>query len=72
MKNKSCIAKNIRKIIEKDGLKQCAVARKAGYSASAFSNMLCGRKLIADYDIPRIANALGVSFNDLFERTSEE
>lgn len=63
---KSVIAENIKAIIQKQGYKQSAVAVKAGYEPSKFSNMLNSRKTIADYDIPPIANALGVSPNELF------
>lgn len=63
---KSVIAENIKAIIQKQGYKQSAIAVRAGYDPSKFSNMLNSRKTIADYDIPPIAKALGVSPNDLF------
>lgn len=62
----SSIALNVRKIIKDKGLKQYAVAEKAGFSHQSFNNMLNGRKLIADFDIPPIANALSVTPNELF------
>ena len=65
-KLKSIIAKNIKSIIRKRGLKQNAVGRLAGYDEKMFSNMLNGRKVIADIDVLNIANALGVTPNDLF------
>lgn len=40
------VSKNIKRIIEEKGLKQIAVANKAGYGENMFSSMLKGRKLI--------------------------
>ena len=62
----SIIAGNIKAIIAKKDVKQKAVAQKAGYSARAFSNMLNGRKLIADYDILPLCHSLNVTPNELF------
>ena len=63
----SYTAQNIKRIIADKGLKQIYIADKAGYDRQVFNNMLNGRKLITDADIPRIANALGVEPNDLFK-----
>ena len=63
----SAIAANVRAIIKRQGLKQYAVAERAGYSARAFNAMLNGRKIITDNDICPIAKALGVTPNDLFK-----
>lgn len=57
---------NIEKEIERQGLKNSAVAKKAGYSAQQFSCMLNGRKIIKPCDILAISEALGVSVSDLF------
>lgn len=62
----SAIALNVRRIIEQKGLKQGAVARKAGINEKTFNNMLNGRKIIADYDIPKIMNALDITPNEIF------
>lgn len=59
---------NIRKIINERGLKQCAIAEKAGYSKQQFNAMLTGRKLITDSDILKIIIALDVDANALFSR----
>ena len=64
--NISIAAKGARTIISSKGLKQNAVARKAGYSVKQFNNMLTGRKLITPDDILRIATALDVTPNELF------
>lgn len=59
---------NIRRIIQEKGLKQCAVAEKAGYSKQQFNAMLTGRKLITDADICKIIDVLNVDANVLFSR----
>lgn len=58
---------NIRKIINSQGLKQNAVASRAGFNQKDFSNMLNGRKIIKAEYIPLISIALGVDPNKLFE-----
>lgn len=63
---KSATAENIKILIEKNCFKQSLVARKAGYNVKTFNNMLNGRKLITDVDVVNIAEALGVSPNELF------
>lgn len=60
------IAKAIAKITRSKGLYQKYVAEKAGFTEQQFSDMLNGRKVIRAEYIPTIANALGVSINDLF------
>lgn len=60
------VTPNIRKIISERGLKQCAVAEKAGYTKQQFNAMLTGRRLITDIDICRITSALNVDANTLF------
>lgn len=57
---------NIEKEIKRQGLKNSAVAKKAGYSTQQFSCMLNGRKIIKPCDILAISEALGVSVSDLF------
>lgn len=68
--NNQPVADNIAKIIYNLGLKQVAVARKAGYGAQEFSDMLNGRKLIKSRDIEIIANALNVTPNELYGITA--
>jgi len=62
------VAPAVRQVIKECGLKQCAVAEKAGYSKQQFNAMLTGRKLITDTDIYRIITALGIDANTLFRR----
>lgn len=60
------IPSNIEKAIRARGLKNCAVAAKAGYSNQQFSDMLNGRKIIKPSDIVAISCALEISVGDLF------
>lgn len=60
------VAPAIKKLINERGLKQYAVAKKAGYTKQQFNNMLNRRRVITDADIYKITCALGVTPNDLF------
>ena len=60
------LPQNIIRIIDMRGLKQYAVAEKAGLSKQQFSNMLNGRKIIKPCDAVAIADALEVEMNDLY------
>ena len=64
--NNRPVADNVARIIAELGLKQRAVAEKAGFGAQAFSDMLNGRRLIKLCDVVLIAEALGVTPNDLY------
>ena len=65
------VAPNIDAIIARKCLKQSAVAEKAGYTRQQFNDMLKGRKVIRDTDIVRIAAALEIDVNALFDKNSE-
>lgn len=56
----------IAQIIERSGMKQCAVACRIGVTPQMFNDMLNGRRLIKPIDIANIAKALGVTPNELF------
>lgn len=62
----SSVGERTKAIIESKGLKQKSVAEKAGYSPQVFNNLVNGRKLFMADDIFRVANALGVTPNELF------
>ena len=68
----STIAKNVKRIIKEKGFKQYVIAERAGFDPKTFSNMLNGRKIIADYDISKITTALGVTPNDIFGFGNEQ
>lgn len=65
------VAGRLKEIIEEKGLKQAAVAKKAGYKAQDLNDMLNGRRLMRAVDIAAIINVLepiGVDANELFKR----
>lgn len=68
------LPQNIIRIINDRGMKQCAVANKAGFSKQQFSDMLNGRKIIKPCDALAIADALEITMNELYavERTKGE
>lgn len=68
MSNNQMIIRNIRQIIKEKGLKQCAVAEKAGFCPRLFSAMMNERKFILAEYIPNIAAALGVDANEIYRK----
>lgn len=64
--NKSTIAENTKRIISQRGLKNRAVALRAGFSEQQFSAILHCRRVIKAADVIAIANALEVTPNELF------
>lgn len=63
----SIVAANLKRYIDDKGLKQSAIAQKAGFSAQEFSDMLNGRRLMRAVDISRTIEVLdGVDANMLF------
>lgn len=70
--NNQPVAENITKIISDAGLKQWVIAERAGFDAQTFSDMLNGRRLIKMCDVMKIANALGVTPNDLYGIVEEK
>ena len=65
MSNNQILICNIRRVIKEKGLKQCAVAKKAGFNPQIFSAMLNERKIITAEHIPNIAYALDCFVNEL-------
>lgn len=66
------IVTGIKVIIAKTGLKNLYVAKRAGFTPQELSDMFNGRRLIKACDVPKFANALGVSVNDLYETERKE
>lgn len=65
-KYNAIVPDNVSKLIIARGLKQGAVAERAGFSKQQFSDMLNGRKIIKLCDVIAIAAALSVGVDDLF------
>lgn len=61
------LPENICRIINEKGMKQGAVAERAGYSKQQLSDMINGRRIIKPCDILALANVLGVTVGDLFK-----
>ena len=59
----SRVATNVKEVIREKGLKQSAVALKAGFSVQELNDMLNGRKIIKAVDIEKLAIILGVDAN---------
>jgi transcriptional regulator with XRE-family HTH domain len=63
----SIVADNVKQHIQSKGLKQSALAQKAGFTAQELNDMLNGRRLMRAVDIANIIDALdGVDANALF------
>lgn len=63
----SIIQKNIVRIIEEKGLVKKGVAKRAGMTQQALSDIIAGRKVIRADMVPPIAKALNVGIAELFE-----
>lgn len=62
----SLVQKNIVRVIEEKDLKKKAVAKRAGLTSQALSDIIAGRKVIKADMIPQIAAAMDVSITELF------
>lgn len=62
----SPVAENITKISNEKGLKQYFIAEKSGINWKTYSDMLNGRCIIKPFQIYAIADALGVTVNEVF------
>lgn len=60
------LATGLKTMIAQRGLKSGYIAKKAGYTPQELSDMLNGRRLIKAFDIPNLANALGVTPDELY------
>ena len=62
------VSDNIARILNEKGLKQSAVAKKAGYSRQVFCNIVNDYRNILPQDIMRIASALEVEPIELLNK----
>ena len=60
------IANTVKGIIIKKGYKQKTIAIRMGISERQFSDIVCSRKKVGAEDIPKLARALEVTPNELF------
>lgn len=64
---------NVKSLIESKGMKQGVVAERAGFTPQEFSNVLNDRrKLLRVEHLLSVANALGVTVNDLYGIRKED
>lgn len=71
----SVVATRVKEIIKDKGLRQTALAEKAGFTRQEFNDMLNGRRIMRAVDIASIINALkdvGVDANYLFAISSTD
>lgn len=64
--NNERMTENIKNLIVESGMKQKAVAERAGFTEQMMTDMLNGRKVIKAEFVPAICQALGVTPNRLF------
>ena len=60
------VQRNLVRIIDEKDLKKKAVARRAGITGQALSDIIAGRKVIRADIIPALAGACGVEIPELF------
>lgn len=62
----SLVQENIVRVIEEKGLVKKGVAKRAGITAQALSDIIAGRKTIKADMVPNLAAAMGVQITELF------
>ena len=60
------IVANVKEVITQKGMKQNIVAKRAGMSPQALSDIINGRKLLRVEHMPNLAHALGVDIEEFF------
>ena len=63
----STVQRNVIRIIGEKGLLKKGVAKRAGMTPQALSDVIAGRKVIRAEMIPALANALEVGVMELFK-----
>lgn len=66
------VVRNLVRIIDDKDLKKKAVARRAGLSQQALSDIIAGRKIVRADMIPALAGACGVEIPELFREDETE
>lgn len=61
------VQRNFIRIIEEKELKKKGVAKRAGMTQQAISDIIAGRKVIRADMIPALAYSVGVPIEELFE-----
>jgi transcriptional regulator with XRE-family HTH domain len=63
------VSKNVRKYMDKRGLKQFELAKLAGVSGATISELINGKKMPTVPILQKVAKALGVTIADLFKES---
>jgi len=66
------ISEAVKEYLDEQGLKQAAVARRAGIHYSTFNAMLNGRRTMYADDFAKICIALGVTAESFVRRAYEQ
>ena len=66
------LPQNIDRIIDAKGMKQGAIAKRAGFTVQQMSDMLNGRRIIKPVDVIAFAKALNVDIQVLYDGNYEE
>ena len=67
----SIVQRNVIRIIEEKGLLKKGVAKRAGMTPQALTDLIAGRKVIRADIVPALANALDVGVMELFRNEAE-
>ena len=68
----SIVQRNVIRIIEEKGLLKKGVAKRAGMTPQALSDVIAGRKVIRAEMVPALANALDVGVAELFKDEDQQ
>lgn len=67
----SIVQRNVIRIIDEKGLLKKGVAKRAGMTPQALTDVIAGRKVIRADMVPALANALEVGVMELFKEENE-
>ena len=62
----------LKRIIRRKGIKQRYLAEKMGCSEQVLCDIMAGRRLIKACEIPRFAQALGVTIDEIYGNNQKE
>lgn len=60
------VCERLKIYIKSKGLKQCAVAEKAGFTENQFSQILNGKRSVSADELEIICNAMEATPNDIY------
>lgn len=60
------VCERLKLYIKDRGLKQCAVAKKSGFTENQFSQILNGKRSVSADELEIICNAMNATPNDIY------